>query len=126
MVDAVAGALREAGLSVLTGESAEARGVSDKVRRRIGRSDVFVAVMTRRHPIAGGQAWTTIPWVIEEKGYSLGQNPARPIIALVEQGITVPGETGGLGGDLEVIYFDRQRFEAAEAKLRQVLAHLKP
>lgn len=123
---AVEEVIRRAGFSVSSGDHPEALTVSSKVRRLINRAHVFVAVMTRRHEITSGRQWTTNPWVIQEKGYALGQKPKRPIIALVEESIPVPSETGGLEGDLEVIFFNRRRFDAARKKLRQVLAGLKP
>jgi hypothetical protein len=124
VVGSVKEVIRAAGMDCVTGEPPEATTLADKVRRRIARADLFVAVMTRRHRAEGTQDWTTSPWVVEEKGYSLGQRPGRPIIPLVEEGIPVPAETGGLGGDAEVIFFTRPRFAAAEEKLRQMLAAL--
>lgn len=115
--------IRHAGVSVLSGERPEARGVSRKIKDRIKKSNLFIALMTHRHQF-DKQAWTTSPWVIEEKGYSLGQNSSRPIIALIEEGIPVPDETGGLEGDLEIIFFNRKQFEVVQTKLRQILADI--
>lgn len=117
--------IRKFGISVLSGERLEARGISRKIKDRIESSNLFIAIMTHRHNI-GKQLWTTSPWVIEEKGFSLGQNPDRPIIALIEEGIPVPAESGGLEGDLEIIFFNRNQFETALIKLRQILADIKP
>ncbi|HEX5706971.1 MAG TPA: hypothetical protein VFX96_06730 [Pyrinomonadaceae bacterium] len=124
--NAVADVIRRAGFSVSSGDRPEALTVSSKVRGLIESADIFVAIMTHRHEVVGKHLWTTNPWVIEEKGYALGQKPLRPIVALVEENIPVPTETGGLEGDLEVIFFNRKRFDAAQKKLRQVLATLKP
>jgi hypothetical protein len=41
---------------------------------------------------------------------------------LIENGILVPSETGGLEGDLEFIEFRRHEFELAKGRLREVLA----
>jgi hypothetical protein len=109
-------------MTVLTGERPEAKAVGQKVRSRIDSADLFVGVLTRRHSIRDGEMWTTSPWVVEEKGYSIGQRPARPIILLIEDGILVPSETGGLEGDLEFIPFRRHEFELAKERLREVLA----
>jgi len=113
-------ALRAAGWSVVTGEAAAPQSVSDKVRARIATAHLFVALFTRRHKIGAG-CWTTTPWVIEEKAYSLGTDPRRPIVLLVEHGIPTPGETGGLNGDLEFIQFDRCRLDIAVGSLRAML-----
>lgn len=125
VVAATRDVIRRSGFSVSSGESPEARRVGEKVKARIKDSKVFVAIMTHRHYVGDRQLWTTNPWVIEEKGYSLGENPQRPVVVLVEEGIPVPSETGGLEGDLEIIFFNRAQFDAARTKLRQVLAGMK-
>lgn len=112
-------ALRRRGCTIVSGERSEARRISDKIKKRINASDLFLAILTRRHRTREG--WTTSPWVVEEKGYSLGQNPNRPIILLVEDGIPVPDETGGLGGDVEYIRFDRDRLDLAKNRLGEVI-----
>lgn len=124
VVVSVVETLRQSGAFVLTGERPEAREVSGKIKDRINTSELFVAVMTRRHYVESMHGWTTSAWVIEEKGYSLGQNPNRPVVALVEEGISVPSDTGGLEGDLEMIFFNREHFHIAEEKLRQVLTRI--
>ena len=118
---AVLETIRKAGIQVTSGEHPEAREIAKKIRERINESDLFVAIMTRRHHLAAKHSWTTGAWVIEEKGYSLGQNANRPVIALVEEGVEVPTETGGLEGDLEVLFFNRTQFDFTKNKLRQVL-----
>jgi len=123
LVERVKRTLRSSNFSVVTGEPPEARSVGDKVRKRIDSADIFLAVLTRRHKIATG-GWTTSPWVIEEKGYALGRNRRRPIILMVEEGILIPDETGGLGGDIEYIRFDRDVFDVARARLRETLRRL--
>ncbi len=122
LVSIVLKLIRQTGIMVLTGERPEAKAVGQKVRHRIDSADMFIGLLTRRHSISNGELWTTSPWVIEEKGYSIGQKPARPIILLIEDGILVPSETGGLEGDLEYIKFHRHEFELAKKQLREVLA----
>jgi hypothetical protein len=108
------------GFSISTGEAPAALGVSEKVRVRINAANVFVAIFTRRHRL-GETHWTTSPWVIEEKAYSFGAMPARPIVLIVEEGIPIPAETGGINGDLEYIVFSRYRLDLARTRLRDVL-----
>ena len=115
-------ALQRRGYSITSGERPEARRVSEKIKERIDRSHIFVAILTRRQLIADGSRWTASPWVIEEKGYSLGQNPQRPMILLVEDGITIPDEIGGLEGDIEYIRFDRFLLDPARRKLGDILS----
>ena len=112
--------LRDVGFETLTGDRPEARGVAQKVRSRIEAADVFVGLLTRRHPIPSG-GYTTSPWVIEEKGYFLGLGANRPIVIVVEEGIAVPSETGGLAGDLEYIALERFDPDSAMKKLRVAL-----
>ena len=121
LVDLVKLALSDVGIEVLTGERPEARGVAEKVRARIEAAEIFVALLTRRYEVCT-KFYTTSAWVIEEKGYFLGRGVGRPVVMLVEDGIGVPGETGGLGGDLEYIRFDRLDFDAALDKLREIAA----
>jgi hypothetical protein len=123
LVDLVKLALRDSGIKVITGEPPEAKGLAEKVRSRIAAAQIFVALLTQRHKIDAG-AYTTSPWVIEEKGYFIGRG-GRPIVLLVEEGITVPDETGGLGGDLDYVRFDRLDFDSALDKLREILVSLR-
>ena len=120
IVDRVKSALQEIGFDISTGEPPGTDGVASKVRRRIESADVFVSILTRRHRISS-DVYTTSPWIIEEIGYSLGHRLSRPVLILVEAGIKVPEETGGLGGDLEYFPFDSLDPEPALMKLRQAL-----
>lgn len=122
LVSIITKLIKRAGMIVLTGERPEAKAVGKKVRHRIDSADLFIGILTRRHDIRNGELWTTSPWIIEEKGYSIGQKFARPIILLIENGIPVPTETGGLEGDLEYIKFSRHEFDLAKERLRDVLA----
>ena len=122
LVSIVSRLIKRTGMTVLTGERPEAKAVGQKVKERIDSANLFIGLLTRRHKIRDGESWTTSPWVVEEKGYSIGQKPERPVILLIEDGILVPSETGGLEGDLEFIPFRRYEFELAREQLRQVLA----
>ena len=51
----------------LSGEVAEAKSVSEKVKQRINQAEIFVGVFTRREKIEGKEEWSTAPWVIEER-----------------------------------------------------------
>jgi hypothetical protein len=115
--------LRTSGCSVVSGEAPEALRVSEKIRKRIESADAFVALFTRRHSI-GDSRWTTSPWVVEEKAYSFGVDASRPIVVLVEDGISIPEETGGLNGDLEYISFDRHGLDICRRKLRAMIDQL--
>jgi Predicted nucleotide-binding protein containing TIR-like domain len=124
LVMAIKRTIRAAGFEALTGERAEARGVAEKVRARIDRAKVFIALLTRCHKVGDG-AWTTNPWVIEEKGYFLGRHRSGRLIVLVEEGIAVPHETGGISGDLEYVPFDRFAFAQAQERVGVMLRNLR-
>jgi len=121
VVNYVKKTLRQLGFTVTTGQRPEAKGVAKKVRARIDACEVFVALLTHRHRI-DADTWTTSPWVIEEKGYAFGRSSRRPIVLLVEKGIVVPNETGGLGGDVDYIPFDRFELNRLCEKLRAMLS----
>jgi hypothetical protein len=102
------------GVQCETGEAAEPESVSVKVRERIDRAQVFVGVVTRRHPITtttGFAAardvflkrwsrWSAPPWVLQEVGYAL--KGEKTIILFIEHGV----EFGGLQSDLEYIPYN--------------------
>jgi hypothetical protein len=116
-------ALRRLGFTVTTGERPEASGVAKKVRARIDACSVFIALLTHRHRI-DDERWTTHAWVIEEKGYAFGRQPRRPIVLLIEKGVSAPDETGGISGDLDYIAFDRFEVDAMRERLSAMLAPL--
>lgn len=106
------------GFAWKSGEPAEADRVSDKIRRRISESGVFVGILTRKYPvyeIAGGLGnackfgwklathklapirWTVPSWIIQESGFALALN--RKVILFLEPDLDFPL----LQGDLEYI-----------------------
>src|SRR2546422_4947434 len=79
---------REIGFIWESAERAEVESVSSKVRAKIDRSEVFVGILTRRHPVVRfplrlrdipaavrgrslTQEWTAPPWILQEVGYAL-------------------------------------------------------
>lgn len=88
--------------TILTGEKPRAGSVSQKVRDRIEKSDVFIGLFTRRDKIEGKIEWTTSQWIIDEKAYALAKG--KKLVLLKEQGIP---SIGGLQGDYEFLEFDR-------------------
>jgi Flp pilus assembly protein TadD len=98
-------------------ERSEVESVSEKVRSLIDKSDVFVGIFTKRHPVYHLDArlrtalslfrarlnpgfWTAPPWVLQESGYAL--KARKPLILFRETDVEIPG----LQGDLEYIPFD--------------------
>ncbi len=107
--------LRDVGFIWQTAERAEVESVSAKVRRFIDESDVFVGILTARHPVytVGSlksawdvfrgslkpAVWTTPPWILQEMGYALKGD--RDLLIFREPEV----EAGGLQGDLEYIRY---------------------
>lgn len=105
------------GFIVQSAERSEVESVSEKVRSLIDKSDVFVGIFTKRHPVYSFQGrwataksalkgslsplkWSAPPWVLQESGYALKGNKA--LILFRETDVEIPG----LQGDLEYIPYD--------------------
>ena len=102
-----------------TGEKAQNKFVSQKVKERIDECDFFVGIFTKGLELCGevsdkgvfarfckGKAsrsglFMTSNWVIQESGYALGKG--KPLLLMVEQGIHNFPE---LQGDQEIIPFE--------------------
>ncbi len=100
-------------------EAAEVESVSAKVRALIDKSDVFIGIFTKRHPIyapptglAGAWSvlrgvkptvnmWSAPGWVLQESGYALQRLGPTKLILLREPDVEIPG----LQGDLEYVPF---------------------
>jgi tetratricopeptide (TPR) repeat protein len=103
------------GVETETGEPSEPESISLKVRERIDRAAVFVAVLTARFPICPMQerfqalwnsilgrivAWSAPPWVLQECGYAIARG--CDLILFLEPNV----DLGGLQGDYEYIQYD--------------------
>jgi tetratricopeptide (TPR) repeat protein len=113
--------LGEMATRCLSGEAAEAKSISDKVKERIKQAELFVAIFTRRDKIEGKEEWSTAPWVIEEKAHA--QALGKKLILLKESGIA---QIGGMQGDLEYIEFKRDALHHAAIRLIQTIWSLNP
>lgn len=109
-------AFRSLGFTWESAEAAEPQLVSAKARQKIDDANVFVGILTKRHPIYDFThrwrsavelvtrrlvpvGWTAPAWVIQESGYARKGN--KKLILLLEEGVELPG----LQGDLEYIPF---------------------
>lgn len=128
---------RSIGFVCQSAEPAEVESVSEKVRRIIDESDVFIGFFTKRHPVyelkpgirgaldlALGKLrpkfWSAPAWVLQESGYALKSLSLRKLILLREPDV----EVFGLQGDLEYIPFVPERFAEAQAKLNEMILGL--
>lgn len=113
----------------ITGEKAQNKSVSGKVKDRITSCDFFIGVFTRGEELCGtpkkilwetgynpSGKFTTSNWVIQECGYALGKD--KPVLLMVENGVFKFPE---LQGDQEIIFFDRSNFDSALLRLLEML-----
>jgi hypothetical protein len=103
--------MEKLGLECGSGERPEGRSVSEKIKDRIRRSDVFVGFFTRREKMVARDEWTSSPWVIEEKGMAI--DLGKPLLLFVEDGVK---QIGGLQGDYEYVSFSRDKLHKAYLK----------
>jgi hypothetical protein len=101
LVSTILRILRAFNIRVETGERPGARSVSEKVKRRIERCDLFVGVFSRRDRLSGRDAYSTSPWVIDEKAYAVARD--RKLVLLKDQLVE---SIGGIQSDYEYIEFD--------------------
>src|SRR5215470_5783852 len=122
---------QKAGFFCMSAEPAEVESVSEKVRRIIGDSEVFIGFFTRKHPVYDlGSTWidrlailpgirpilwTAPAWVLQESGYALGRQ--KDVILLREEGVEIPG----LQGDLEYVPFDSDNPTTVYGKLSSMI-----
>jgi hypothetical protein len=114
-VYAVTETLQALAITVLTGEKPRADRSSEKVKRMIDGQHIFVGILTRRDKLEGRNAWTTSPWVLDEKAYAYGKG--RKLILLKEADVE---SIGGIQGDYEFLPFTREDFHEVTVKLIQL------
>ena len=117
--------IKSCGFLVLSGNENNAGSLSEEIKKKIDSSTVFIALFTRKYFFENEKIWTTSPWVIEEKGYFLGSIKDGTLIILVEEGIRVPAQIGGLQGDLEYYEFNRYRLDEMQIRLKKILLKIK-
>ena len=120
------------GFVAASAERAEPELVSRKVRDKIDAADVFVCILTRRHPIVSLEqrvktAWQIIvgrpavrgftapPWLLQELGYAL--RGGKRLLIFRESDVEVPM----LPGDYEYIDFDNGQYDAAFGKATSMI-----
>jgi tetratricopeptide (TPR) repeat protein len=108
---------RELGFIWTSGKSAEAERVSEKIRGRIFDAQMFIGVLTHKHPLFDlrngfDAAWKLITrrltpplwsppgWIVQESGFALALQ--RKVILFVEPHLDFPA----LQGDLEYVPYN--------------------
>jgi hypothetical protein len=111
-------------------EPAEAEEISEKIQKLIGDCGVFIAMFTRKYPIAAQngsesspsqapRGWTAPSWVLQESGYALGLG-GKKLLFFVEPGVELPK----LAGDLEYIEYDPARRDLAFKRTNEALGKI--
>lgn len=128
-------AFHEMGFVWKSGEPAEADRVSEKIRRRILDAQVFIGILTHKHPVFNlrntfkdawklfsnklqPSRWTPPGWVIQESGFALALE--RKVILFVEPNLDFPA----LQGDLEYVPYDYLHPEDAVRRVSQMISKL--
>lgn len=146
LVDKIISFLSKRDIVCETGEKAQNKSVSEKVKERIVRNEIFIGIFTidkeiilddymKQNKIVSfikkfnlkkskseepKRAFSTSNWVIQESGYALGKD--KEAIFLVEENIYKFPE---LQGDKELIYFSRDNLDPLLLKLSEVAQDIK-
>ncbi len=127
--------LKPLGFVWCSAEPAESEPVSRKVQELIRTQDVFIGILTARHPVflkqptflealkfwrgtLKPQSFSTSPWVLQECGFAL--SAGMPVVLYVEPGV----EAGGLQGDLEYISYPYPNTADALLKTNEMITRL--
>jgi len=122
--------LKPIGFSWEDAEEAQAKPISDKVKERIERNDLFIGILTKGDAIISGCStskyilmrkilnWLASYWIIQESGYAIGKG--KKVVFLVETGLEIPG---GLNSDFEYISFNRNNLSDTFLKVNQIIGN---
>jgi len=126
LVDKIISFLSQREIQCESGLKAQNKSVSEKVKQRIDRNDIFIGIFTVDKPIECVRSladrimrrtvlpdFTTSNWVIQESGYAIGKG--KSTIFLVEKGVYKFPE---LQGDAELILFARDKAGLNDALLK--------
>lgn len=121
-------------------EGAEINILSEKVKEKMKKKNLFIGICTKRDYAISPKylkkgffqttffkgpehnfEWKTTEWIIQEIGFALGKE--MDLILLVEDGVQ---RLGGLQGEIEFIAFNRNEPEKAFPKLLEMLRSLIP
>jgi len=122
------------GVAYEDGKDFETRPISDKVKERIGKSNIYVGILTRRHPIWDlsdtsflsrfkqfkPKKWATSEWIIEEVGFALGKG--KKVITLIEEGVIFP--VSDLDADTQWISFSRDNISSCLIEMTEMITSL--
>jgi tetratricopeptide (TPR) repeat protein len=123
--------LKKVGFDWEDAEEGQARPISDKVKEKIARNDMFIGILLkrdlicnkrlsllRRYHISETINWTTSYWIIQESGYAIGKG--RKVVFLIEDGLDIPG---GLNADFQYVDIYRNNLSATFTKLNEIITN---
>ena len=106
---------------VFASEVPEPRPPPEKIKDLIQKSDLFIAILTKRDKIEGKNQWKGPDWVQNEIGFAIGKK--KPFALFVEEGVD-PNQ--GIGHwATEYIVFDRKNLRKIQSKTEKIIEALK-
>lgn len=99
-------------LNPISGKTAKAEDVDDKVKGRIAQSEGVIIILTKEQELKNG-GWTTSTWLTDEKAFGLGRDI---LVILLYEDCIAPSERKGIHGALEYIEFNREHLDEAFLK----------
>jgi tetratricopeptide (TPR) repeat protein len=123
--------LKKVGFEWEDAEEGQARPISDKVKEKIARNDMFIGILLKRDIVCSKRFplwweyhvlktinWTTSYWVIQESGYAIGKG--KKVVFLIEDGLEIPG---GLNADFEYVIIYRNNLSITFTKLNEIITN---
>lgn len=95
------------GFNCISGKTAKAEDVDEKVKKLIDQSEGVIIIFTGEKELKEG-GWTTARWLTDEKAYALGRD--KPVLLFFEDYIAQT-ERKGIHGDLEYVEFTREHLD---------------
>jgi hypothetical protein len=96
-------------LNPISGKTAKAEDVDDKIKSMISASHGVIIIFTREEELTRG-GWATSSWLTTESAFALGQNK---LVGLFFEDCISVKQRKGIQGDLEYIEFNREHIEDA-------------
>lgn len=111
------------GVKCEDGEKPEFDFIEEKIKRRIDKNDIFIAISTCDKELlleeGGPKKYSTSNWVMQESGYAIGKE--KKCIFLVEQDVY---KFSNLQGSLEYIEFTREQLSDAFTNINYIIKSL--
>lgn len=96
-------------LNPISGKTARAEDVDEKIKNMINISDGVLVIFTKEEELKRG-GWATSTWLTTENAYALGQ---KKQVGLFFEDCISPTQRKGIQGDLEYIEFNREHIDRA-------------